>query len=239
MTRRFSKHLYTQASYTYSRTRGNYPGLVNYDDNLVLPNNSTQYDLIELLANRLGPLPQDRPHYIKVDGYYELDLKQAGSLTTGIRFRALSGAPRNALAPHYLYGEDQSFLLPRGSIGRASFEHGLDVHVSYARKLQIGKRSWGAELFTNVYNVYNNQGVAAVDNSYAGAFKQGTQAMTDGTRQNANPVSGGTYDDLIWVKTIDRNGAESSAPIGRNPNFGNTTARYTPLYVQLGARLTF
>jgi hypothetical protein len=239
MTRRFSKHLYTQASYTYSRTRGNYPGLVNYDDNLVLPNNSTQYDLIELLANRLGPLPQDRPHYIKVDGYYEFDLKKAGSLTTGIRFRALSGAPRNALAPHYLYGEDQSFLLPRGSIGRASFEHGLDIHMSYGRKLQIGKRSWGAELFTNIYNVYNNQGVAAVDNTYAGAFKQGTLAMNDATRQNANPVSGGSYDDLIWVKTIDRNGAESSAPIGRNPNFGNTTARYTPLYVQFGARLTF
>jgi hypothetical protein len=52
-------------------------------------------------------------------------------------------------------------------------------------------------------------------------------------------VSGGTYDDLIWVKTIDRNGNESSAPIGRNPNFGHTTQRYSPFYIRFGARLTF
>ena len=239
MTRRFSKNVYTQGSYTYSRTRGNYPGLVNYDDNLTLPNNSTQYDLIELLANRLGPLPQDRPHYIKLDGYYTFDLKKAGLLTTGIRFRALSGQPRNALAPHYLYGDSQSFLMPRGAIGRADFEHGLDVHISYARKLQVAKREWGGELFVNIYNIYNNQGVAAVDNEYARTFKQGTAMMTDATRQNANPVSGGTYEDLIWVKTIDRLGVETNVPIGRNPNFGNTTGRYVPFYLQLGARLTF
>ena len=239
MTRRFSKHLYTQGSYTYSRTRGNYPGLINYDDNIVLPNNSTQYDLIELLANRLGPLPQDRPHYIKLDAYYQWDLEKAGGLTTGIRFRALSGAPRNALAPHYLYGEDQSFLLPRGSIGRASFEHGLDIHLGYTRKLQVGKRQWEAEVFADIYNVYNNQGTAAVDNTYAPFVKQGTSPGSGATLQSANPVSGGEYEDLIWVKTIDRTGVESSTPIGRSPNFGNTTARYSPLYARLGARLTF
>jgi hypothetical protein len=239
MTRRFSKNVYTQGSYTYSRAIGNYPGLINYDDNLVLPNNSTQYDLIELLANRLGPLPQDRPHYIKLDGYYTFDLKKAGQLTTGIRFRALSGAPRNVLAPHYLYGEDQAFLLPRGSIGRASFEHGLDVHVSYARKIQVAKREWTAELFTNIYNVYNNQGTAEVDNTYAGLFKQGDPMGFGATRQAANPVSGGTYEDLLWVKVIDREGTETNAPLGRSPNYGNTTVRYVPFYVQLGARVSF
>jgi hypothetical protein len=230
MTRRFSKHLYTQASYTYSRTLGNYPGLINYDDNIILPNNSTQYDLIELLANRIGPLPQDRPHYIKLDAYYNFDLKKAGSITTGIRFRALSGVPRNVLAPHYLYGDDQSFLLPRGSLGRTSFEHGLDVHVGYGRKLP---RNMEAEIFVDLYNIYNNQGTFAVDNTYAGFFKLG------GTVQSANPISGGTFEDVIWAKTIDRDGVESQVPIGRNPNFGNTTSRYSPFYARFGARLTF
>jgi hypothetical protein len=239
LTRRFSKNVYTQASYTFSRTRGNYPGLINYDDNGVIPNNSTQYDLIELLANRMGPLPQDRPHYIKLDGYYKLDLKKAGMLTTGIRFRALSGAPRNVLAPHYLYGEDQSFLLPRGSVGRASFEHGLDVHLSYARKITVAKREWESELFVNLYNIYDNQGTAAVDNTYAGFYKQGDSMAVGATVQSANPVSGGTEEDLLWVKTIDRNGVEQNAPIGRSPNFGNTISRYAPAYIQFGARLTF
>jgi hypothetical protein len=235
MTRRFSKRLYTQGSYTYSRTRGNYPGLVNYDDNQVLPNNSTQYDLIELLANRIGPLPQDRPHYVKLDAYYQWDLQKHGTVTTGIRFRALSGVPRNVLAAHYLYGDDQSFLLPRGSIGRSSFEHGLDVHLGYSRKLP---RNMEGEFFIDLYNLYDNQGTFAVDNSYAGFVKQGATAGT-GTIQAANPVSGGTYDDLIWVKTIDRDGNESAVPIGRNPNFGNTTSRYSPFNMRFGARVTF
>ena len=54
-----------------------------------------------------------------------------------------------------------------------------------------------------------------------------------------NPISGGSYDDLLWAKTIDRNGAETGAPIGRNPNFGNTTARYAPASAQVGFRVTF
>ena len=60
-----------------------------------------------------------------------------------------------------------------------------------------------------------------------------------GEQQNANPVSGGTYEDLIWVKEIDQNGNESAKPIGRNPNFLNTTQRYVPASARLGVRLTF
>jgi len=236
MTRRFSSKLYVQASYTLSRTSGNYPGLISYDDGIILPNNSTQYDLIELLSNKIGPLPQDRPHYIKVDGYYTFDLKEYGDATAGIRFRALSGAPMNALAAHYLYGDDQSFLLPRGTIGRADFEHGLDIHFGYGRKIRNNVR---AEVFLDIYNVYNNQGVAAVDNTYATFVKQGAVGSGTGTLQAANPVVGGTYEDLLWVKTIDINGVESSTPIGRNPNYRNTAARYAPLYARIGARVTF
>ena len=236
MTRRWSSKLYVQASYTLSRTAGNYPGLISYDDNIVLPNNSTQYDLIELLSNKIGPLPQDRPHYIKVDAYYTFDFKRAGDLTVGIRFRALSGAPENALAAHYLYGSNQSFLLPRGSIGRADFEHGLDVHLGYGRKLRGQIRG---EVFCDLYNIYNNQGTASVDNTYAEFVKQGATGSGSATLQAANPVAGGTYQDLIWVKTIDTSGNETAVPIGRNPNYLNVASRYGPFYARLGARVTF
>jgi outer membrane receptor protein involved in Fe transport len=236
MSQRFKSKLYMQASYTYSRTRGNYPGLINYDDNIVLPNNSTQYDLIELLANRVGPLPQDRPHYIKLDGYYTFDLKKTGTLTVGVRFRALSGVPENALAAHYLYGSDQSFLMPRGSIGRADFEHGLDLHVGFARRLP---RHMILEVFVDAYNVYNNQGTAAIDNTYAPVVRQSSPMDPSGSVQAANPVAGGSYEDLMWVKTINQSGEETSTPIGRNPNFLNTTARYAPANGRIGVRLTF
>jgi hypothetical protein len=235
LTRRFSKQLYVQGSYTYSRVLGNYPGLISYDNGQVDPNISSQYDLIELLGNRIGPMRTDRPHYIKLDGYYNWDLKKAGELTTGIRYRALSGIPTNALAAHYLYGGAESFLLPRGQLGRTEFDHGLDLHVGYRRKLGKGM---DIEVFADIYNVYNRQGTFDVDDVYAPQFSL-AQGGQGGTEQNANPVSGGTYDDLIWVKTIDRDGNENAAPIGRNPNFHNTTRRYGPAYGRLGARLTF
>jgi len=235
LTRRFSKKLYVQGSYTYSRVLGNYPGLVSYDNGQIDPNISSQYDLIELLGNRVGPLQTDRPHYIKLDGYYTFDLKKAGNLTTGIRFRALSGVPTNALAAHYLYGGDESFLLPRGQLGRTDFEHGLDIHIGYGRKIAKGME---LEVFFDIYNSYNRQGTFGVDTTYAGQYSL-SQGGAGGVEQNANPVNGGTYEDLIWVKVIDRDGVESPAPIGRNPNFRNTNSRYAPAYGRFGMRLTF
>jgi hypothetical protein len=240
LTRRFSKHLYVQGSYTYSKTEGNYPGLISYGNGQIDPNISSQFDLIELLANRVGPLPTDRPHYIKLDGYYTFDFKQKGSLTLGIRFRALSGIPENALAGHYLYGPNESYLLPEGELGRTDFEHGIDLHAGYGKTLS---KNMKLELFADVFNLYNRQGTFYTDDTYAPYYKlAGLNSMgqpVGGEQQNANPVSGGTYQDLIWVKEIDQTGKESNVPIGRNPDFHNTTARYAPLSVRLGARLTF
>jgi hypothetical protein len=114
-TKRFSKSFFMQGSYTYSRTQGNFPGLFSADNGQVDPNITSQFDLIELLSNRDGPLPQDRPHYFKVDAYYVFDFKKAGTLTTGTRFRALSGGPNNALGRHYLYGFNEAFRSLHGS----------------------------------------------------------------------------------------------------------------------------
>jgi hypothetical protein len=239
MTRRFSKQLYLQGSYTYSRTRGNYPGLISYDNGQVDPNISSQYDLVELLANRFGPLPQDRPHYIKLDGYYTFDFKKKGNATLGVRLRALSGIPINALAGHWLYGPNEAFLLPRGQLGRTNFDHGLDLHLGYAKSLGKGMN---LEVFVDIYNVYNRQGQFGVDDNFAPQYRLSDASdptSSSGTEQNANPVSGGTYEDLVWVKTIDNRGNETSVPIGKNPNFRNTTSRYAPANARLGVRLTF
>jgi hypothetical protein len=255
VTRRFSKKLYVQASYTYSRTEGNYPGLFSPDNGQTDPNISSQYDLIELLANRVGPLPYDRPHFIKVDGYYSIDLKKQGELTIGGRVRALSGVPINALAGHSLYGPNESFLLPRGRLGRTDFDHGVDLHVGYARSLNTrrGGRIGGIlgalfgqssqqklEFWVDLYNIYNHQGSAGVDDNYAPRFRlSGPGGLSSGIEQNANPVSGGTYKDLIFVKRIDADGIETSDPIGKNPNFRNTDQRHAPGYALFGARLSF
>jgi outer membrane receptor protein involved in Fe transport len=236
VSRRFSQKLYVQGSYTYSKTSGNYPGLISYDNGQVDPNISSQYDLIELLGNRIGPLPQDRPHAVKVDGYYTFDLKKHGELTIGARARMTSGLPMNALAGHYLYGPNESMLLPRGQLGRTDLDHGLDLRVVYGRNL---RRNMKLEVFADAYNIYNNQGQVRIDENYAPQFKLTDRNSMGGDEQNANPVHGGTYQDLIWLKTIDRLGNETGEPIGRNPNFRNTAVRHAAGYLQLGARLSF
>ena len=223
VTRRFSKALYMQGSYTFSRTEGNFPGLYSPDNGQVDPNISSQYDLIELLANRDGPLPQDRPHYVKLDGYYTFDFKKAGQATAGIRFRALSGVPVDVLGRHYRYGIGESFILPRGELRRTDFETGLDVHFDYGRELGRGMK---IEIFTDLFNVFNDQGTFSVDEDYTYI-------------SNVNPISGGTYEDLIWAKETDDEGNETSSAITRNPNFGNVAGRYSPFSARFGVRLTF
>jgi hypothetical protein len=225
MQKRFSQSFFMQGSYTYSRIIGNYPGLFSSDNGQVDPNISSQYDLIELLANREGPLPQDRPHYFKLDGYYTFDFEKQGALTTGGRVRALSGVAHEALARHVTYGVDESFLLPRGEMGRLDWDYTLDAHVGYTRA--IG-RGMAVEVYADVFNLptlIKSEGVFSVDESY--------------TFDAANPVVGGDYEDLVFVKAQDTDGSETSSPVLRNRNFNNPAARYTPFFAQLGARLTF
>jgi hypothetical protein len=221
--KRFSKSFFAQGSYTYSRTKGNFQGLFSSANGQVDPNITSQFDLIELTSNQDGPLPQDRPHYIKIDGYYTFDFKKAGSLTTGLRFRALSGTPRNALGRHYRYGFNESFLLPRGAMGRNPFDMGLDIRVAYSRALTRGMEM---SVFFDLFGIPNRQTTADVDEAY--------------TTDSANPIVGGTYQDLVFAKALGfSDGGETTDPVVKWPNFGNTSARYAPLYAQLGARLTF
>jgi hypothetical protein len=223
--KRFSRNFFMQGSYTYSRTTGNFPGLFSADNGQVDPNITSQYDLIELLGNRFGPLPQDRPHYFKLDGYYTFDFEKLGALTTGGRFRALSGVATEALARHFKYGVDESFLLPRGEMGRVDPDWTLDAHLGYARDLPRGMK---LEVFTDFFGLptlVKKEGVVSVDETY--------------TLNAANPVVGGDYEDLIWVKAQTVDGNESSAPLQRNRNFRNPAGRYNTFFTQIGARLIF
>ncbi len=236
LMRRFAKGLFVQASYTFSHIEGNYPGSVSYDNGQIDPNISSQYDLIELLANRRGKLPQDRPHSLKVDGYYTFDLSKLDAMTVGTRIRAVSGIPENALGAHYLYGPNESFLLPRGVLGRTEIEHAIDIHLEYGRRLSHQRT---LELFVDVFNLYNRQATFDTDKTYAPPVRRASSDSAGGTPNNVNPISGGTYEDLMWAKAIDANGNETSTPTARNPNFRHTASRYAPSTAQVGFRLRF
>jgi hypothetical protein len=216
--KRFSKNFFVQGSYTWSRLEGNYAGLYSPDNDQLNPNNNTQYDLPDLLTNRDGPLPNDRPHMLKVDGYYVFDLKAQGTLVTGARLRAQSGVPITAQgASQTFYGPDEQFVLPRSVSGRTDFLTTADLRLAYARKLR-DKMELVVSL--DLFNVFNQQTQTAVDNTY--------------TQDGVGSIVGGSTEDLKYLKKGD-----SGELATRKANFGRTEARQLPLAGRFGLTLTF
>jgi len=231
-TQRPTKQWLLIASYTYSRSKGNYPGLFSTETGQNDPNITSLYDLPDLMANRYGPMGLDRPHNVKLDAFRAFDLgKRRGSLIAGTSFRATSGIPHNVLAAHPIYGSGESYLLERGVAERSPFTTQLDMRLAYAHPLSKTTR---LEAFVNVFNLFNSQDQLNQDENY--------------TFDSANPVIGGKASDLMHVKTIDPStGQETNVTPTVNKNYGNTggnTSVIAPLQqaprtVQIGARLTF
>ena len=211
-----------QASYTYSVSKGNFPGLYSTETDQLDPNLTSLYDLPDLMANRYGTLGLDRTHNLKIDGFYQFDLKRAGVLTTGASFRALSGIAHNVLGAHPYYGSGEAFLLPRGVLARSPVTAQLDLQVGYGRRLS---KATTFEGFVRVFNIFDQQDELDIDENY--------------TFDNVLPVIGGRMSDLTHVKALDQNGAEVNATVTPNKNFGKVSARQLPRTVQLGMRLTF
>lgn len=210
------------ASYTYSMERGNYPGLFSTETNQLDPNITSLYDLPDLMANRYGPLGLDRPHNLKVDGFYQFDVKELGLFTVGSSLRAQSGIAHNVLAAHPLYGDGESYLLPRGSISRSPVTSNVDIHLSYGRRLDKNTQIEG---FINVFNAFNQQDELNVDENY--------------TFDNGLPIVGGDANDLKHAKGLPDGATMSNQTLLPSKNFDHTNLLTLPRSFQFGMRLTF
>jgi hypothetical protein len=214
-TKRLSHNFLLLASYTYSRTIGNYPGTFQASNVQLDPNISTQYDVREQLFNRSGPLPNDRPHNLKLTGSYFIPFG-ANNIVIGATFTLQSGTPIEVLGRSPTYGLAESYILPRGSGGRTPMQTQFDLHVAYRR--QLG-HALAFETYADVYNLFNEQAVTAVDQTY-------TTAPVD-------PIQNGKVADLVNLKT-----SAGTQPL-LNPNYGHATAYQAPLSMRLGVRLSF
>ncbi|MGH9880667.1 MAG: TonB-dependent receptor domain-containing protein, partial [Pyrinomonadaceae bacterium] len=92
-TKRFTNNYQFIASYVYSSLIGNYEGLFRNDNGQSDPNITSLFDLVSLLANTYGRLPNDRPHQFKFNGSYQTPWK----LMISGNFYAQSGVPFNQL----------------------------------------------------------------------------------------------------------------------------------------------
>ncbi len=110
-TKRFSNNWQMITSYVYSSLIGNYEGLFRNDNGQVDPNITSLFDLVSLLENSYGRLPNDRPHQFKMNGTYQTSFK----LMLSGNFYIQSGIPFNALIPHPVYGNNEGFGVVRGT----------------------------------------------------------------------------------------------------------------------------
>jgi hypothetical protein len=108
LSKRSSGKWFGSVSYTYSKLRGNYPGLTNTDPTdgtfgRHAPNNSRLFDLPTMTYLPIGkiddgPLATDRPHTATVYGYYRLRWKGMET-DLGMTQYAFQGTPITSCLP--------------------------------------------------------------------------------------------------------------------------------------------
>ncbi|QRK08902.1 TonB-dependent receptor [Archangium violaceum] len=224
LTRAFGEGWLAQASYTWSRLYGNYPGLFRPETGQLDPNILSDFDLISLLDNRTGLLPYDRTHSVKVFGAKEFNFTKDFSGSLGLSYRGNSGTPINYLGGHVDYGEGEGFVLPRGSAGRTPWVNNIDTNIGL--NYRVTKTST-VSFTLDVFNIFNFQTETLVDENY--------------TYAAVLPVKDGTPADLPnKVVVVGSNGDQRAMTADDvNPNFKKPTQYQSPRQVRFGVRYTF
>jgi outer membrane receptor protein involved in Fe transport len=187
-TKRFSNHYQFVASYVFSSLIGNYEGLYRNDNGQTDPNITSLFDLPSLLANTYGRLPNDRPHQFKFNGSYETPWR----LVLSGNFYAQSGIPFNALIPHPVYGDNEGFLVQRGTAinpvtgsSRTPFTYQLDFGAYYP--IPLGEKRELRFMF-DWFNVTNSQRAIREDETFK--INSGLPGAANPALQFANPSFG-------------------------------------------------
>ena len=179
LNKRFSNNFSFNSSYVYSTLTGNYEGLFRNDNQQSDPNITSLFDLVSLLKNTYGRLPNDRPNQFKFNGSYQTPFK----LVVSGNFYAQSGTPFNQLIPHPVYGNNEGFAVPRGTAivpdtssfngqggvesavgtNRTPVTWNLDLGFYYPIKFSENKQ---LRLTADWFNVTDSQRAVTLDQTY-------------------------------------------------------------------------
>ena len=143
------KELWAQASYVYSSLRGNYDGAINEGSLGTVPGRNTDFDFPALWHNAYGRLFLDRPHRLRLDGYWTSPWR----VSIGLQAFVESGAPESRLLVFQVYQSPLLYQSPRGSVGRMAAQWEANLTVGYP----IAVRGATLVLQGYVYNLFNNQ----------------------------------------------------------------------------------
>ncbi len=230
-TKAFSDDWLAQASYTLSSLRGNWEGFFRSQTGQLDPGANSDFDLLTLLQNRRGPLGADSRHEVKLYGAKDWQLGDGARLTTGLSYRARSGAPTNFIGRHIIY-QQEVFLLPRGEGERLPWVHNFDVHMA----LGLWKsKTQSVSVTADVFNLFNFQAATATDNNYTTAL---ANSITD-PNATASPFVPGRDKKEIRPDIIPTPTGQPFRESQRNPNFGNPTLYQDPMTIRVGIRTSF
>jgi len=177
LNKRFADNYSFTSSYVFSSLIGNYEGLFRNDNGQADPNITSLFDLVSLLGNAYGRLPNDRPHQFKFNGTYQTPWR----LVVSGNFYIQSGIPFNQLVPHPIYGNNEGFGVVRGTaiipdlgvnsggvtsaIGknRTPTTYNLDLGAYYPVKLS---ENMSLRFTADWFNVTNTQRAVTLDNTF-------------------------------------------------------------------------
>lgn len=240
-TKVFSDGWMGQASYTWSSLRGNWAGFFRPETDQIDPGTNADFDLRSLLANRAGPLPGDRTHYIKFYGAKQFQVTNAFSLGLGVTYEGSSGTPISYLGGHPLYGLDEAFILERGAAGRTPWVHSINLKGMAGYKFN---KDTGVQFSVDVLNAFNFQAATSVDQTYTQASVLPYTVAAGEDPQTAICAGGATAGPgcVSKVTVVDDTTGEPAGTLtddDLNKNFKQPASYQLPLQVRFGLKFTF
>jgi outer membrane receptor protein involved in Fe transport len=152
--------LWVQGSYTFSSLRGNYDGGVNQGtDGETVPGANRDFDYPALWHDGYGILSLDRPHRLRVDGYWRTPWR----LAVGFSGEVATGAPLDRFGFfNDTYGPS-IFLVPRGSAGRLPTLWSTELSLEYP--ILVGPVT--VNLMGYLFNLFNKQIATSRDTDWS------------------------------------------------------------------------
>ena len=229
-TKSFSAHWLAQASYTLAYLRGNWEGMFRSQTGQLDPGSNADFDLRSLTINRTGPLDGDRRHEIKLFLARDLIPMPQHHFNIGLSYRARSGGPNNYLGRHFRYGNDEVFILPRGSGERSPWVHNVDLHVGY-----MFYKSKGSSLSVtaDIFNLFNLQSAVKLSNRYT------LRAVQPNTSDAPEDVIAGDDKKSLRPETITAEDGKPFTDGDKYLAYGSPTAYQEPITVRFGVKGSF
>jgi outer membrane receptor protein involved in Fe transport len=229
-TKAFGNAWLAQASYSLAFLRGNWEGMFRSQTGQLDPGSNADFDLRSLTINRSGALDGDRRHEIKVFVARDFALAPKHHINVGLGYRSSSGAPNNYLGRHFRYGNDEVFILPRGTGIRSPWVHNFDLHIGY---MFYESKTSTLSVTADIFNLFNFRAATRLSNRYTL-----TNVQPNTTDDPASVIEGSDKRNIRPSAISTQSGApftEQEKYLG----YGTPVAYQEPLTIRFGVKGTF